>query len=71
MLAAAVILVRSLFVHCWGPSRWSHTDTGEQPGDWPTLLSDDLVPFADDTADKTRLKDVFALFVFRVVGVTQ
>lgn len=24
--AAAVILVRSLLLHCWGPSRWSHTD---------------------------------------------
>ena len=26
MVAAAVILVRSLLVHCRGPARWSHTE---------------------------------------------
>lgn len=26
VLAAAAILVKSLLLRCWGPSRWSHTD---------------------------------------------
>lgn len=30
VLAAAVILVRSLLFDCWGPSRWSHNNTSIQ-----------------------------------------